>query len=114
MNVSVTGLLRTEVEILRASPSVGDTGEVDPGYAIHATARCTVRRAGGGGARGAAGEFVAVALVAYFPADTDVRPDGHGLTPDRVRLDGRDYVCVFVDRGSGRGAPVRVGLGPVS
>ena len=111
--MSFTGLLRTEVEIHRASPSVADTGEVDPGYALLGTAMCTVRRAGGGGARGGAGEFVAVELVAYFPAGTDVRPAGHGQTPDRVRLDGRDYVCAFVDRGPGRGAPVRVGLKPV-
>jgi hypothetical protein len=112
--VSVTGLLRTQAEIHRASPSVADSGEVDPGYALIATARCTVRRAGGGRARGPAGEFVAVESVAYFPAGTDVRPEGHGQTPDRVRLDGRDYVCAFVDRGPGRGAPVRVGLRPVS
>ena len=114
MKVSFTGLLRTEVEIRRASPSVADTGEVDPGYALHATARCTVRRAGGGSARGPAGEFVAVELVAYFPAGTDVRPGGHGQTPDRVRLEGRDYSCVFVDRGVRSGAPVRAGLRPVS
>ncbi len=112
--MSFTGLLRTDVEIHRASPSVGDTGEVDPGYAITATARCTVRRAGGGTARGSAGEFVAVESVAYFHAGTDIRPEGHGQTPDRVRLDGRDYVCVFVDRGPHSGAPVRVGLRPVS
>ncbi len=112
--MSVHGLLRTSAGIYRASPSVADTGEVDPGYTLDSTAMCTVRRAGGGGARGAAGEFVAVELVAYFPAGTDVRPEGHGRTPDRVRLDGRDYVCAFVDAGPGRGAPVRVGLRPVS
>ena len=108
--MSFTGLLRTDVEIWRASPSVDDTGEVDPGYALNATAKCTVRRAGGGSARGPAGEFVAVKFVAYFHAGTDVRPEGHGQTPDRVRLDGRDYVCVFVDRGPNSAAPVRVGL----
>ncbi len=102
------------MEIWRASPSVGDTGEVDPGYSLDGSAWCTVRRSGRGGARGPAGEFVAVDLVAYFPAGTDVRPEGHGQTPDRVRLDGRDYVCVFVDRGPGRGAPVRIGLRPQS
>ncbi len=112
--MSFTGLLRTDVEIFRASPSVGDSGEVDPGYALNATTKCTIRRAGGGSARGAAGEFVAAELVAYFNAGTDVRPGGHGQTPDRVRIDGRDYVCVFVDGGPHSGAPVRVGLRAVS
>lgn len=112
--MSFTGLLRTDVEIWRASPSVGDTGEVDPGYAINATLKCTVRRTGGGSARGPAGEFVAVELVAYFQAGIDIRPESQGQTPDRVRLDGRDYVCFFVDRGPNSGAPVRVGLKAVS
>ena len=53
-------------------------------------------------------------LVAYFPAGTDLRPEGHGQTPDRVRVDARDYVCVFVDPGPRAGAPVRGGLRAVS
>jgi len=80
--MSFTGLLRTDVEIWRASPSVGDTGEVDPGYALRSTSKCTT--------------------------------EGHGQTPDRVRVDARDYVCVFVDRGPRSGAPVRAGLRAVS
>jgi len=112
--MSFTGLLRTDVEIWRASPSVGDGGEVDPGYALHSTSKCTLRRTGSGSARGGAGEFVAAEWVAYFPAGTDLRPEGHGQTPDRVRVDARDYVCVFVDRGPRSGAPVRAGLRAVS
>ena len=112
--MSVTGLLRTQVEILRASPSVGDTGEVSASYGLLATTRCTVQRARGRTVRGPAGEEVDVDAVAYLPHGTDVRPEGPGQMPDRVRVfengEARDYLCVFVDRGFGKGAPVRAGL----
>ena len=108
--MSVTGLLRTQVEIWRATPSVGDTGEVDANYELHTSARCTARRVGGRARRGPAGEFVDVDLVAYFPPGTDIRPEATDEMPDRVRFGGRDYVCVFVEDGFGRGAPLRAGL----
>jgi hypothetical protein len=108
--LSVTGLLRTEAEIWRAAPSTGDTGEVEPGYAFFASARCTAQPARGRAVRTAAGELVEADVVAYFPEGTDLRPGAPGEMPDRVRLAGCDYVCVFVVRGPGRGSPVRAGL----
>ena len=112
--MSLPGLLRTDAEIWRASPAVGETGEVEANYALLGSARCAVQRPRGGTARGSAGELVEVELVAYFRPGTDIRPELPGEMPDRVRLDGCDYVCVFVDRSFGRHAPVRAGLKGVS
>ncbi len=112
--MSMNGLLRTRVEIWRPTPSVGDTGEVSATYGLESTVKCNVQRARGRIARGPAGEEVDVDAVAYLPRGTDVRPEGAGQMPDRVRVfeddEGRDYICVFVDRGPGRGSPVRAGL----
>jgi len=108
--VSLNGLLRTEAEVWRASRVVNDTGEVELEWSLASSPRCSVRRVRGGAARGPAGETISVDLVAYFPPGTELRPEGPGQTPDRIRIAGRDHVCVFVDRGSSRGAPVKAGL----
>ena len=112
--MSFNGLLRTQVEIWRATPNVGDTGEVSAIYELALTMKCTVQRARGRTVRGPAGEVVKVDAVAYLPHGADVRPEGPGEMPDRVRVfendEERDYLCVFVDRGFGSRAPVRAGL----
>ena len=108
--MSATGLMRTEAEIWRASRVVSDTGEVGASWQLLASTRLAVRRTRGGAARDSAGEVVKVDLVAYLPRGTDLRPEGPGQSPDRVRINGRDHTCVFVDKGQERGAPVRAGL----
>ncbi len=112
--MSLTGLMHTEVEIRRATKDVGDNGEVELAWQTVATMKCALAPARGNAARDAAGEVVTVDAVAYLPADTDVRPKGPDQTPDRLRIDGRDSVCVFVDRGPRSGAPVRVGIRAVT
>lgn len=116
--MSVNGLLRTQVEIWRATPSAGDTGEVSVTWELALATKGTVQRARGRAARGPAGEEVEVDAVAYLPHGTDIRPEGEGEMPDRVRVfekdGGRDYVCVFVDRGFGIRSPVRAGLRSVA
>jgi len=108
--MSLAGLMRTDAEILRATRSVRNTGEVELGWEVAASVRCAIAAARGGAVRDAAGEVVSVDSVAHFPAGTDLLPEGPGQTPDRVRIDGREHVCVFVDRGPRPGAPVRAGL----
>ena len=108
--MSIKGLLRTDAEIWRASPSVDDTGEVQANYSLLGAVRCTAQSARGRTVRGPAGEVAQVELVAYFPTGTDLRPERPGQMPDRVRLEESDYVCVFVDRGFDRTSPVKVGL----
>jgi len=63
--------------------------------------------------RGPAGERVRAELEAHFAPGTDIRPEGPGELPDRVRIDGREYTCALVDRGSGGRSPVRAVLVPV-
>ncbi len=111
--MSLTGLLDTDCEILRATPAVGDTGEVALTWNVVAATRCAVSRPKGGAVRGPAGEELRAELVAHFPPGTDVRPERGGELPDRVRIDGSDYTCVLVDGGGTRPAPVRVVLVPV-
>jgi hypothetical protein len=108
--VSFNGLLRTEAEIMRATPAVADTGEVTLSWELLAKVRSSARRTRGRTVRNASGELVEVDLVAYFPPGTDIRPEGRGETPDRVKIAGREHACVFVDRGFDARAPVRAGL----
>ena len=111
--MSLTGLLKTDCDILRATPSTGDTGEVELSWAVVASTRCAVSRPKGGAVRGLAGEELRAELVAHFPPGTDVRPEGGGELPDRVRIDGSEYVCVLVDSRGRRPMPVRAVLVPV-
>jgi hypothetical protein len=111
--MSLTALLDTDCEILRATPSTGDTGEVSLTWNVVASTKCAVSRAKGGAVRGPAGETLRADFVAYFPPGTDVRPEVGGELPDRVRIDGSDYVCLIVDGGGRRTMPVRAVLAPV-
>ncbi len=110
--MSLHGLLNTDCEILRATPEVGDTGEVELTWNVLAETRCATSRVRGGSVRGPAGEEFRAELVAYFAPGTDIRPEGEGELPDRVRIEGREYVCVLADNGSDRHEPVRAALVP--
>ena len=108
--MSLDGLLDTDCEILRATPSVKDTGEVELAWAVQSQTHCATSRVKGGAVRGSAGERVRADLVAHFAPGTDIRPEGADQAPDRVRIQGREYVCVLVDRGPTRRSPVRAVL----
>ena len=116
--MSSHGLLRTKAEVWRASMGVADTGEVSATYALDSITKCALVRRRGRTVRGVAGEELYVDAVAYLPPGTDVRPEGPGEAPDRLRVfeaDGvpagpREYLCVFVDRRPWHTSPVRVGL----
>ena len=110
--MSLDGLLDTNCEILRATPSVKDTGEVELTWQVLAETRCRTSRVRGRTVRGPAGEEIRAEVVAHLPPGTDIRPAGGGELPDRVRIEGREYTCVLVDSGGDRRAPVRAVLVP--
>lgn len=108
--MSFLGLLRTEAQLWRAEKTVRPTGEVALNWTHVASVRCSLRRSRGGLVRGPAGETLAADFVAYLPPGVDIRPEFAGQTPDKLRIEGRDYLCVFVDRGPSRSSPIKVGL----
>lgn len=110
--MSLDGLLDTDCEILRAAPEVGDTGEVELTWNVVAETRVAISRVRGGAVRGPAGEDLRAELVAHFAPGTDIRPEGGGELPDRVRIEGREYTCVLVDGGANSRSPVRAVLVP--
>ena len=70
-------------------------------------ARATVRKTGGGVARGPKGAMIAADMIAYLLPDAKT----HGAP--FVRIEGKHYAVAFVDTDFGERRPVRVGLSEI-
>ncbi len=112
--MSFRGLMRTYAEIWRATKSVSDTGEVSLTWALLGTAHANVQRARGNMTRRLAGEEIEIHMILHVPPGTAIEPEHADSPPDRVRVEGGTYVCVFVDRGPKPYGPVKVELSAVA